>query len=95
MPNNTSVWINMQTAPRDQVESAFKNERDKIYAQIIQLDTEIRSANENRFPNDPIEIEMHFELQLGLLNALPQAEQTPIRNIAWDSIQKWQEAGEL
>ncbi len=77
---SNEVWINMQTAPRGDVESVFLNQRDILLKRIIRLSIELDSANENRFKDDPIELELSFGQQVRFFKMKPVAEQIEIGN---------------
>lgn len=82
------VWINMTTAPRDQVESCFVSEREKILARIIALRNDFESYNENRFPDNPIEIDLHFDIRVDYIFSRPDAEKTPLINRAHELLDR-------
>ncbi len=89
------LWGDIDEAPRDVLISSFEFARERLFAQLIELDTSIDYVNRTRFADDPIEIDFDFRTQLAMIHALPRTEQTPIRNHAAASIQRWQDQGVL
>ena len=55
---NKTQWVikDMRTAPREFVEGSFQQEREWILVQAWQLLVDVSSANENRFQDNPIDI---------------------------------------
>lgn len=78
------VWVNLMTAPRDKVESCFMQQRDEIIARIIRFHGELESMNTNRFPNEPIKLDLDFSRQLQTYMNADNTTQVALYNKAFE-----------
>ena len=66
-----SMWADIRTAPREYMAVAFAQRRRQIVGDCRQLETDVESFNENRCPNDPIQMSFDFTMDLLEMKALP------------------------
>jgi len=50
----TTLWDDLRTAPREFMDRAFKGRRNQIVGDCVQLNTDVKSYNENVSPKNPI-----------------------------------------
>lgn len=50
----TTLWDDIRTAPRPFMDRAFKGRRNQIVGDCVQLNTDVKSYNENVCPTQPI-----------------------------------------
>jgi hypothetical protein len=58
------IWIDYQTATREQMVMAFQGRRGQISNDCVQLFNDVNSYNENRNPAEPIQIVFNFSFDL-------------------------------
>lgn len=56
----TTLWDDIRTAARPFMERAFKGRRDQIVGDCVQLNTDVKSYNENKSSNNPIPVLFDF-----------------------------------
>ena len=59
-----SMWADIRTAPREYMAVAFAQRRRQIVGDCRQLETDVDSFNENRCPNEPIQMSFDFTADL-------------------------------
>ncbi len=67
------LWADIRTAPRQNMEIAFKQRRRAILGDCRQLKLDVDSFNENRTPAEPIQMVFDFTNDLLELEALAKA----------------------
>lgn len=83
----TTLWDDIRTAPRPFMERAFKGRRNQIVGDCVQLNTDVKSYNENLCPDNPIPMLWDFtddvleSEQTGVLSAHP-ADGVPESDLA-------------
>lgn len=55
-----TFWGDIRTEPREFIVRAFKGRRNQIVGDCVQLNADVKSANENRFAVDPIPMLFDF-----------------------------------
>lgn len=64
-----SLWADLRTAPRKHIEIALKQRRQQIVGDCKQLKVDSDSFNDNRFPENPIQIHFDFRDDLAEIEA--------------------------
>ncbi len=54
------LWADIRTAPREHMEIAFQQRRQQIVGDCRQLKADIDSYNDNRSPDEPIQMSFDF-----------------------------------
>lgn len=62
--NQTVLWADIRTAPRQHMEIAFTQRRRAILGDCRQLKIDVDSFNENRVPTEPIQMILDFTTDL-------------------------------
>jgi hypothetical protein len=64
-----TLWADIRRAPREHMARAFQQRRRQILGDCRQLKADVDSYNENRIPNNPIQVIFDFTLDLQELEA--------------------------
>ena len=65
-----TLWADIPTAPREHMELAFKQRRQQIVGDFRQLKIDVESFNDNRVPNNPVQMTFDFTYDLMELEAV-------------------------
>jgi hypothetical protein len=88
------LWVNLTTAPRDQVEACFLQQRDEIMMRIIRFQGEMESYNSERFSDNPIIVSMDFTEQLDKYLGMEEADKRHLYNKAFDTLMELESGAE-
>lgn len=66
----TTLWDDIRTADKNHMEIAFQQRRQHIFGECRQLNTDVDSFNENRSPDNPIQMSFDFTRDLEEMEAL-------------------------
>lgn len=55
-----TIWDDIRTAPREFMERAFMGRRNQVVGDCIQLNTDVKSYNENKCKDNPIQLLLDF-----------------------------------
>jgi hypothetical protein len=66
----TTIWDDVRTATREHMEVALKQRRKQIVGDCRQLKTDADSFNQNRSPENPIQVVFDFTQDLAEFDAL-------------------------
>ena len=70
------LWADIRTAPRKHMEIAFAQRRRAVLGDCHQLKLDVDSYNDNRIPNEPIQMSFDFTNDLLEMEALERAEES-------------------
>ena len=68
-----TLWADIRTADRSHMTTAFQQRRQQILGDCRQLKIDVDSYNENRCPQEPIQMIFDFTLDLAELEAVSDA----------------------
>jgi len=68
-----TLWADARTAPRSHMKVAFQQRREQIVGECRQLKADVDSFNDNRSPDQPIQMSFNFTFDLEELEAAAQA----------------------
>lgn len=66
----TTLWADIRTAPRNHMETAFRQRRGQILGECKQLKADVDSYNQNASPDNPIQMIFDFTYDLAEMEAI-------------------------